>query len=229
MRIELKNFQCHENSKFDIPEEGLVALTGSSGCGKSTVLSAISYALYGSFPSKKSRKPYTHGANTCKVTLRYEKMQLLVTRTSKPNRLLVEYPVGKSSSSSKTKKYEDDEAQSIICKQMGMTYKEFIAGAYIFQRGETSVLSMTPMDQLRFVEVLANATTEKFKIDLKAKSKEVSEQRIAVEAELGVLISNYDTIKSKVESTAKRDRKTYYRGGCRDTQRRTLWIVRKPE
>ena len=58
----MSNFRCHENKKIDLPEEGLVLLDGMSGQGKSTILDAFSYTLFG-----KPNKPYTFGKRTCQV------------------------------------------------------------------------------------------------------------------------------------------------------------------
>ena len=64
MKIELKNFRHHRNFKLTIPDKGLILLSGESGIGKTTILSAISYALFGQI-----KKPYSHGTNTCSVKL----------------------------------------------------------------------------------------------------------------------------------------------------------------
>ena len=56
MRLILKNFRCHENAEYNIDDSGAVLLAGSSGAGKSTILKAIIFALYG-----RVRKPTTFG------------------------------------------------------------------------------------------------------------------------------------------------------------------------
>jgi DNA repair exonuclease SbcCD ATPase subunit len=81
---------------------------------------------------------------------------------------------------------------------MGMNYKEFITGAYIFQRGDTSVLSMTPANQIRFIETLAKATTEKYKADVKEKYRELSDQKIALDAEYALLLSQHEGLCDKL-------------------------------
>jgi exonuclease SbcC len=46
VQLKLRNFRQHENS--DIPfESGMTAIVGANGTGKSTILEAISFALYG--------------------------------------------------------------------------------------------------------------------------------------------------------------------------------------
>ena len=117
MKIKFKNFRCHKNKSFEIPDSGLVLLSGESGVGKTTILNAISYALYG-----KLRKPYSHGTNTCQVDLQYRNLD--IQRSSRPNRLLVTY---------KGIEYEDDAAEGVIQDAIGMNIKEFMASSYIVQ------------------------------------------------------------------------------------------------
>lgn len=179
MRIELKNFKCHVSAVFDIPEVGLVALSGASGAGKTTILSAIAYALYGKIPGK-AKKPYTHGKSTCKVALTYESYDLHIIRTSRPNRLLV---------TQRSQEYEDDAAQSIIERSIGMCFDEFMAATYIVQRSNASILSLTPTDQVRFVEILAGARAESFKADVKARMVETKAEAQRIKGELELLES----------------------------------------
>lgn len=143
LRIHLENFRCHVNSTFEFPESGLIQLSGESGRGKSTVLTAICYALYGKITGR-IKKPYTHGKTTSKVTLNYN--GLTIVRTSRPCRVVVTF---------NGVTYEDDAAQSVIEKTIGMTHEEFLASSYIIQNQDVSVLSMSPADQIKFVDQLA--------------------------------------------------------------------------
>ncbi len=153
MRLILKNFRCHESKTIELPDVGLTLLTGQSGIGKTTILNAIAYVLYGQL-----RKPYSHGKTTCSVTLEYVSPSsplgngddgesvTVITRTSRPNRLVVTYD---------EVEYEDDAAQGIIDNLIGMNYGEFMASSYIVQSIESSVLSMTPTEGIQFIETLA--------------------------------------------------------------------------
>ena len=84
MKLKLHNFRCHSDSEYEFPDLGLVLLSGNSGSGKSTILKAILYALFG---SKAVRKPYSFGTNTCSVTLEF--MGMKIHRTNRPNRVTV--------------------------------------------------------------------------------------------------------------------------------------------
>ena len=57
MRIQLKNYRCHKQKIFEIPHSGLHIISGPSGKGKSTLLSAICCGLFG---EKSKRKEYIH-------------------------------------------------------------------------------------------------------------------------------------------------------------------------
>lgn len=139
MKIHLNNFRCHKDATFEIPDKGLVLLSGDSGRGKTTILNAVSYGLYGNI-----RKPYSHGTTSCCVDIEYKDM--IVTRTNRPNRLVLKY---------KGCVYEDDAAQGIIDKEMGMNTLEYMASSYVLQGGHNSVITMAPSEQSRFVETLA--------------------------------------------------------------------------
>jgi DNA repair protein SbcC/Rad50 len=139
MKIILKNFRCHRDATFTIPDEGLVLLSGDSGIGKTSIFKALTYAMYGNI-----RKPYSHGSSTCQVTLEIKGM--IITRSNKPNRLVVKY---------QDVEYEDDAAQGLIEKVFGMNLQEFMASSYVVQSLHNSVVSMTPGEQIRFTEKLA--------------------------------------------------------------------------
>ncbi|NJK60293.1 MAG: AAA family ATPase [Oscillatoriales cyanobacterium SM2_1_8] len=47
LSLRLENFRQHKNSEFHFPK-GLVGILGPNGTGKSTLLEAIAWGLYGS-------------------------------------------------------------------------------------------------------------------------------------------------------------------------------------
>ena len=184
MRLKLKNFRRHRNATFTLPEEGLVALSGKKGSGKSTILSAISFAFFGVCPSKKRRKTHSHGttSGTVKVELEYERFGLKIVRSSKKN-----LTVSLMGDDGVERHTEGTAAQSTICSVLGMSYEEFLVSSYIYQDAETSVLSMTPTEQLRFVEILAKQNIEVRREQLKKQVKEWLSEKTGLEGRLEVL------------------------------------------
>lgn len=172
MKLTLKNFRCHRDASFQIPDSGLVMLSGESGVGKTTILNAISYAMYGNL-----RKPYSHGTSACQVTL--ELKDMIIIRSNRPNRVIVTY---------QDTEYEDDAAQELIEKVYGMNFQEFMASSYVVQSLHNSVVSMTPAEQVKFVETLAFSDNvhleyrEKFREAVKTAKENLSkcEGRVSV-------------------------------------------------
>ena len=175
MRIACKNFRCHRDAVFEIPDTGLILLSGTSGAGKSSVLAAFVYALYGKLPGKMKR-PYTNGTKSCSVELDYMGMHIVRT---KPKSVTVEY---------EEVTYEDSSAQGIIEQTVGCNFTKFMASSYIVQKHNISVLSMTPTEQLRFIEKLVfnDDYHITFRENVKAEIKRETENKLKMIGEIEV-------------------------------------------
>ena len=173
MKITFVNFRCHRDGEFDIPDEGLIRLSGGSGSGKSTLFNGIIYALYGNV-----RKPYSHGANSCSVTL--EMKGITITRTNRPNRLVVIL---------EETEYEDESAQGVINVHFGMNEREFMASSYVVQSLANSLVSMTPADQSKFIETLAFNDSDHliYRQKFKEKVSECQNTLLKLESKLSTL------------------------------------------
>lgn len=189
MEIQLQNFRCHREVSYSLPEQGLVLISGPYGVGKSSILNAISYAFYGEL-----RHPYTHGENSCKVIISYREMK--ITRTSRPNRLLLEY---------KGVEYEDAPAQKMIERVLGMNYREFLASSYVIQRKNNSVLTMSPSEQLQFVEVLAFSKDQhlEYRQKFKQNVKDKRDNKIRCETKLSELEKRLEEAKTNAPDISK--------------------------
>ena len=194
MKISLSNFLHHRKAEFEIEDYGAVHIIGESGAGKSTILRAIVYALYGKVHGR-IRKPYSHGTKTCKVILEY--MDLFIQRTSSPNSLIVTH---------EDVEYEDEGAQSIIDKVMRMSFDEFMSGCYISQkRQHISVLTMTPTEQLKFIEILAfpqDISHSTFHEKVKNNIKKLEDEKNELSKKIDIINGTLDKIKSKLDEYA---------------------------
>lgn len=139
MILTLKNFRCYEHETFDLGEQGLTLIMGESGCGKSTIMCAVNFALYG-----LGTKLATYGKTSCAVELRVNN-DFHIVRTRRPNRLVV------------NNKYEDDAAQAIINQKFG---DHFGISGYIQQNATSSFLHMSAPDKLVFLETLLFETLD---------------------------------------------------------------------
>jgi len=133
MKLHLVNFRCYSDKTFEFGDDGLVLITACSGAGKSTILMAIQFALFGT-----GTKITSYGKTACKVELEFGNMKIV--RTKRPNRLIL------------NDDYEDSVAQEIINKTFGDT---FDVTGYISQNALNSFIIMSPTDKLEFLEKFA--------------------------------------------------------------------------
>lgn len=161
MKLKLKNFRCYSEKDFDFSTDdccsnhgskdnsnNLVLVTAPSGAGKSTILMAIYFALYGS-----GLKLATYGKTACSVELEFDGLKII--RTKRPNRLVV------------NDVYEDAAGQSIINKKFGTT---FDVTGYISQNQLKSFILMSPTDKLAFLERFAFKDLDLVKIKERCKT-----------------------------------------------------------
>ena len=138
IKLHLNNFKCWEDKKIEIPLNQTVLLKGNSGRGKTSLVQAIIFALYGNV-----RKPCKFGKRKCSVKLTYQSQQKITIKRSKgPNHLLVHY-MGK--------KYEDDAAQHVI----NDLFSNPNLFPYIKQLGKHKLFEGTKNDKLEILKAVS--------------------------------------------------------------------------
>ena len=133
MQLRLVNFRCYADKTFDFGENGLFLISAPSGHGKSSILMAINFALYGS-----GQKVVSHGQTSCIVEFTFQ--DLHIVRKKKPNILTVKY---------EGNIFENDVAQNIINSKFSTSFN--VTG-YIAQNALNSFIVMSPADKLSFLE-----------------------------------------------------------------------------
>jgi len=179
MRLRLKNFRCYIEKEFDFGEEGLLLLSGQSGTGKTSLLMAISFVLYG-----KGTKLVTVGKTSCSVELEF--LNFLVKRSKRPNCL-------KLTDLSTNEEYEDDSAQGIINERFGTA---FDVTSYVQQNATNSFILMTPIEKLSFLEKFAfqGIDLTRLKARCTAIAKKRNEELIATSSQLEMATTHLETM-----------------------------------
>ena len=83
-RLQIQNIRSYENQEIEFPT-GSTLLSGDIGSGKTTILLAIEFALFGLQPSQKANSLLRNDKHTAKVTLDFEiqGQQITIERTLK--------------------------------------------------------------------------------------------------------------------------------------------------
>lgn len=144
MRLLLKNFKQHKNLDIELPDTGMIQISGESGVGKTTIFEAISEIINGD-----RTDVVTWGEETGEYILELNNPQMRIRRTRKPNSLQVEVPPMRGI-------WIDDQAQELIYKRLNANSDEFSVAAYIQQKQSNSLVSLKPADMTRMVNKLSN-------------------------------------------------------------------------
>lgn len=145
MHVKIVGFKCHLDSEYTFNNGELILLKGDSGAGKSTILRAIFWCLYGSM-----RGIYNNAgiSKKCCVTLQIN--QLVIYRQKKPELLKVTLVTQDSGN----QEYEDEIAQEVINKAFG-SRDLWKSCSYIEQKERCSLLSGTASDRLTLLNQLS--------------------------------------------------------------------------
>ena len=142
MKIRMENIKCYEDSTFDLGASGISLISGHSGKGKSSIIQAIHFALFG-----VGTKITRYGATSCKVTLDFD--GLTVVRSKGPGKL--------TARQGDEPEVEGDEAQAVINRKFG---EAFDVTGYIPQNAVKSFILMSATDKLSFLETFAFRGTD---------------------------------------------------------------------
>ncbi len=85
-KLKLNNFKSHENTTINF-EKGISVIVGENGAGKSTILEAISFALFKQYTAKKLNDLVRNNANAMSVELEFiaNGKQYKIIRTKRSN------------------------------------------------------------------------------------------------------------------------------------------------
>lgn len=186
MKLTLKNFRCYTDQTFEFEDDTITLINGPSGHGKTTILLAIQFALYGSTNHKYL---VCHNKTGCEVKLEYKNFK--VKRTKRPNILNVEVD---------GLFYEDKEAQIVLNKYFGVT------------NSSVFFMDLSHPEKMEYLEKIVNADCDvkDLKLKIKTEISNLSKELAILDGQ----ISNTEcmlNIVQKPEKIEKPDKDNFFR------------------
>ena len=160
MEISIKNFRNIENENY-LFEDGLNLIKGESGKGKSTILEAIFWCLYGG----KGCFPLTYQKERNFTKVKVKIFNLEITRTKPPEKTIVKY---------EKKELKDSEAEKFIEDYFG-SKELFLASSYLKQNKKNFMIEgkdSEKRDLLKDLFFSESETVEKILQKLELRMKE---------------------------------------------------------
>lgn len=166
-RIELWNIRCHEHFKFEPDETGITAVSGGNGAGKSTIVDAFAWALYGTKTNNIKNKmliregisPKTNEVKV-EVELRVNKIDYLIKRAIVGEGGGSDCNVYGRSADSPDTEYNHlagpaiSSAEAFIKQILKMDEKGFLTAVLIQQKQVDQIVAASPRERGEVIEKL---------------------------------------------------------------------------
>lgn len=192
-KVELSNIRSHDHVVFSPNEEGITAIRGANGTGKSTLVDSIAWALYGTKPSgvSKTSAIYRNGATWGKdkclaiVELEVDNQLLKVERRMITKAGAVECDVWEidiDDNGVETERHVAGTAvsqvESYLRQRLRMDEKGFLAAVLVQQKQVDTLIASTAKERAQVIEKLTGISSITNALD-SARSESNSLKKIA--------------------------------------------------
>lgn len=149
-KIRMKNFLSVGNSflEFDLSSHSHTLIMGNSGDGKSTLIDAISFALYGQPYRKIKKGQIINSINKKKLVVEIEFDNYKVVRGIAPNKFEIYKDDQLIEQSADVKSYQEYLEKEIL----KMNHKTFIQTVILGSAAFTPFMQLTPADRRKVIE-----------------------------------------------------------------------------
>jgi len=186
MLLKIQFFRCHENCTFEFLDSGVNLIAGDSGVGKTTILKALKWCLFGKIKSVANNAEVQLNPNykpKTSVTLAWDKYN--ITRSKNPETIIfVRDGV----------KWESEVAQNLVNELFG-TGKVWDATCNIDQNCLNSLITEPEKDKIDLLQSLSfNGDSPEVIKEKIAKAIEVTKEEFAkIQIDYGVEFQLYTT------------------------------------
>ncbi len=186
--LYLENFLAHEETKLDFAENGITVLIGDNGAGKSSILEAIQFALYGSSSKGNTISQLVKwGRKKAKIELEFIKggseykieREIVLTGKSHSQTAVV-YKKEKG----KYRLYYQKNINKELPKITGITQKTFLNSILVKQGEIEGLLELTPKKRAQVFEELLDMSLYQLL------SEKYGERRRQIEKEITAIQSS---------------------------------------
>ncbi|WP_457640767.1 AAA family ATPase [Persephonella sp.] len=190
-KLYLENFLAHTQTEIDFAEKGITVFIGENGAGKSSILEAISYALYGRSEKGNLADLIHWGRNEAKVELEFQngdsvyKIERIISLKGK--RAVSSGIIYKKEKGRFIHYYQKNISKETP-KITGITPKTFYSSILIKQGDIERLLELKPKDRAKLFEEILDMTLYQIISDAAA------EKRRALESEIKILSSHIPEI-----------------------------------
>ena len=154
-RLKLNNFKSHKNTTIDF-KKGISVIVGENGAGKSTILEAISFALFKQHTAKKIDDLVRNNGNTMSVELQFVSngKEFKIVREKKSNLKSSLYAKTSSDSGFMHICSGDREVNNEIRQVLDIDSDLFLNAIYIRQGEIAELVDKTPAEKKQLIAKL---------------------------------------------------------------------------
>lgn len=204
--LEMKNFKSHKDTKIDF-DTGITIIMGGNGAGKSSILEAVSFALFKQHSSKKIEQLITLGDVKNKLYIKLDFASngrtYRVTRergkTGSKASILIKDQGGFQQLAS-----GDSQVTQEIQSILEMDGDLFLNAVYVRQGEIADLVDKTPSEKKQLIgKLLGIDSLEKAWKNMKAVIEEYANEKIRLEGKLENIDSINEDMKSKTDEIDK--------------------------
>lgn len=164
-KIELKNIRSHKDFTFVPESDGITAISGANGTGKSTIVDSLAWALFGTKPPGVSRARDLARKGT---TLGKDDISVRIFINLDEEELIIERRIVGKTGSSECEVWSVDSsgvetqvagpavshAEPDIRKRLGMNEKSFLSAILVQQKQVDQLIVASPKERTQVIERL---------------------------------------------------------------------------